>query len=84
MNEIARGYWDLAEQWIAHADNVDDINNTIAYTGMAECALKLARFAVENPALVMGVDEFAPPGPGNSPAPRGPTEGPKFWGAPQS
>lgn len=84
VNEIAKGYWELAAQWIAHADNVTDINNTIAYTAMAECALNMARFAADNFALVSGVDEFAPPpmpGP-DSPVPSQPSQGPKFWGAP--
>lgn len=84
MNKIAKEYWDLAVQWLAHADASTDINNTIAFTGQAECALKMATFAVENHALVSGIDEFAPPpmpGP-NSPVPSQPSQGPKFWGAP--
>lgn len=83
MNEIAKTYWDLAVAWIDAADQAEDINSTIAYTGQAECALKLAQFAVNCPALVAGIDEMAPPMPGpNSPVPAGPTQGPKFWGAP--
>lgn len=81
MNEIAKAHWDLAMAWIEHADSSDDINVKICYASMAEFALKAAQFAVDHPALVMGVDEFAPPGP-NSPAPVGPTQGPRFWGAP--
>lgn len=83
MNEIAKAHYDLAVAWLSAADQADDINSTIAYTGQAECALKMAQFAVDNPALVMGIDEFAPPMPNaNSPVPAGPTQGPKFWGAP--
>lgn len=83
MNGIAKAHWDLAMAWIKHADDTEDINTTIAYTGMAEFALKAAQFAVNNPALVAGIDEFAPPGPKpGSPIPAGPSTGPKFWGAP--
>lgn len=85
VNEIAKAHYDLALAWMNHADECDDINTTIAYTGLAECALKLAQFAVDNPYLVQGVDEFAPPGPKpESPVPQGPMQGPKFWGAPTS
>ena len=95
LNEIAKAHWDLAMQWIKAADDADDVNTTICYTGMAEFALKAAQFAVNNPLLVQGIDEYAPPAgaiagvagglptPGpNSPVPQGPTQGPKFWGAP--
>jgi hypothetical protein len=82
VNETAKSYWDLAVAWLAHADSADDINSTIAYTGQAECALKMAQFAVNNPYLVTGVDEFAPPGPTpDAPVPAGPSGGPKFWGS---
>lgn len=81
MNEIAKGMWDLSVQWLKNADDADDINFKIAYTSMSEIALQQASFAVANPALVLGIDEFAPPGP-NQPAPYGPTQGPRFWGAP--
>lgn len=83
INEIASSYWTLAAAWLQAADEADDINSTIAYTGQAECALKMAQFAVDNPLLVQGIDEFAPPGPQpGSTVPAGPTQGPKFWGAP--
>jgi hypothetical protein len=81
INEIAKAHWDLALSWLEAADQAEDINNTIAYTGQAECALKMAQFAVDNPALVAGIDEFAPPMP-SAPVPAGPSGGPKFWGAP--
>ena len=94
VNQIAKANWDLAVTWLAHAADAEDVNTTICYTGMAECALKMAQFAVNNPYLVQGIDEYAPPpgavtAPGeipkpgpNSPVPAGPTQGPKFWGAP--
>lgn len=94
LNETAHGYWQLAEGWLEHADNCDDINSTIAYTGMAECALKMAQFAVNNPNLVVGKDDEE-----NSvlqaaqrqidqgmiapqDIPQGPPGGPKLWGSP--
>jgi hypothetical protein len=86
MNEIAKGLWDLSVQWLKFADDCDDINNMIAYTGMAECALKQAQFALDHPELVMGLDQVPmPPGamPGQQ-VPLGPTQGPRVWGAPSS
>lgn len=96
MNEIAKALWDLSLQWIEHADDADDINTTIAYTGMAEIALQQAQFALNNPMLVGGAPEAgipyaipagAVPGPGGvpipgpeTPAPQGPSGGPKLWG----
>lgn len=81
MNQIASDYWTLAAAWLEAADKAEDINSTIAYTGQAECALKMAQFAVNNPYLVQGIDEFSPPGPQQQqPAPM---EGPRFWGPPK-
>jgi hypothetical protein len=71
----------LSVQWLKFADDCDDINNMIAYTGMAEIALQQAQFAVNNPELVMGLDQLPTP---NSPVPYGPTQGPRLWGAAQS
>jgi hypothetical protein len=82
MNEIAKGLWDLSVQWLAHADKVDDLNSTIAYTGMAEIALQQAQFAVNNPELVAGLDGLPLP-PEGGPVPLGPTQGPRLWGAVQ-
>lgn len=95
INAIAKAHYDLAVAWLDHADKAEDINSTIAYTGQAECAVKLAQFAVENPSLVAGVDEYGPPEipPGTTRVSdeqalaalgesSGPTQGPKFWGAP--
>ena len=81
MNEIAKGHYDLALQWMNYADEVEDINNTIAYTGLAECALKMAQFAVDNPDLVGAV--LMPEGvtvPVGREMPPGPEGGPKLWG----
>lgn len=99
MNEIAKAHWDLAMQWIKHADDADDVNTTICYTSMAEFALKAAQFAVDHPMLVGGAaeagipyaipegavqgDEGVPVPGPNTPAPQAPSGGPKFWGAPQ-
>lgn len=96
MNEIAKAHWEKAVAWLDYANNAEDVNTTICYTGMAECALKMAQFAVNNPVLVGGPGEAGypvPPGsvinaqgipvPGpNSPAPQGPSQGPKLWGTP--
>jgi hypothetical protein len=84
MNEIAKELWDLSVQWLDAADHADDINTTIAYTGMSEIALQQAQFAVNNPTLVMGQDELPlPPGVTVAPPlPPGPTQGPRVWGAP--
>lgn len=94
MNEIAKLLWDTSLENLNSAMESEDINETIALTGIAEIALLQAQFAVNNPLLVRGIDEYAPP-PGstpnaegipvpgeNTPMPPGPTEGPKFWGAP--
>lgn len=96
MNEIAKSLWELSLKWLGAADDSDDINSTIAYTGMAEIALQQAQFAVNNPMLVGGAAEAgipyalpagAVPGPDgvpipgpNTPAPQGPSQGPKLWG----
>jgi hypothetical protein len=83
MNEIAKANWDLAIVWMEHAADEDtDINSTIAYTGLAELALKAAQFAVNNPELVMGLDMLPRPD-ANTPPPVGPTQGPRLWGATQ-
>lgn len=82
MNEVAKALWDTSTVWLQHAHDVDDINTTIAYTGLAEIALQQAQFAVNNPDLVMGLDAIPQPDE-NTPAPIGPTQGPRFWGAPQ-
>jgi hypothetical protein len=83
MNEIAKANWDLAIVWMEHAADKDtDINSTIAYTGLAELALKAAQFAVNNPELVAGLDMLPKPD-ANTPAPVGPTQGPRLWGATQ-
>lgn len=86
MNETAKAYWDLAVAWLAHAENVDDTNTTICYTGMAECALKMATFAVDNPYLIAGIDEMLPVKMPegdivNTVVSPAPTSGPKVWGA---
>lgn len=83
MNEIAKGLWDLSVAWLEHAEAVDDINTTIAYTGMAEIALQQAQFALNNPELVAGLDAIPMPQ-GGGQVPPGPTQGPRLWGAPQS
>jgi hypothetical protein len=84
VNEIAKALWDISVAWLQHADKADDINTTIAYTGLAEIALQQAQFAVNNPSLVLGQDELPlPPGATVAPPlPPGPTQGPRFWGAP--
>jgi hypothetical protein len=83
VNEIAKAHWDLAMKWIDVADQADDVNTTICYTGMAEFALKAARFAVEYPELVNGMDVVPmPEGEVMNTPPRGPTQGPRLWGAP--
>lgn len=79
MNEIAKQLWDLSVQLLNYAQAADDINNTIAFTGMAEIALQQAQFAVNNPSLVLGQDEI--PMPPGTRLPPGPTQGPKFWGS---
>lgn len=82
MNEIAYAYWITAGQHLQSADAATDINNTIAQTGMAECALNMAHFAAEYPELVLGLDQIPMPDQ-NSPVPPGPTQGPRVWGAPK-
>ena len=81
MNEIAKGLWDLSVAWLSQADKCDDINNTIAYTSMAEIALQQAQFAMNNPELVAGLDGVPLPPEGGPPL--GPTQGPRLWGATQ-
>lgn len=83
INEIAKALWDTSNQYLEAAQAEADVNISICYVSIGELALKSAQFAVNNPALVAGVDEFAPPGPQpGSTVPAGPTQGPKFWGAP--
>jgi hypothetical protein len=82
INQVAKDYWELAQRWLQHADEAQDINTTIAYTGQAECALNMAQFAVDNALLVAGIDENAPPVPVPEGMPSAPMQGPKFWGAP--
>lgn len=60
-NEIAKALWDTSLGWLDAADKADDINSTIAYTGMAEIALAQARFAAEYPYLVGGASEAGIP-----------------------
>jgi|tagenome__1003787_1003787.scaffolds.fasta_scaffold10150989_1 hypothetical protein len=81
MNEIAKAMWDTAIAHLEAAQADEDVNIAICNTGIGELALKAAQFAVNNPALVAGIDEYAPPMPGGA-IPAGPTQGPKFWGAP--
>ena len=83
MNEIAKSLWDTSIAWLHHADECEDINSTIAYTGMAEIALQQARFAGDYPELVLGLDEIPRPNAG-TPQPPGPTQGPRLWGAPNA
>lgn len=86
MNEIAKTLWDTSVAWLEHANESDDVNTTIAYTGLAEIALQQAQFAVNNPDLVLGQDSVPMPDGDVMPAgvpPYGPTQGPRFWGAPQ-
>lgn len=82
MNEIAKVMWDISTTYLEAAQADQDVNAAICYTGIGELALKAAQFAVNNPALVAGIDEYAPPVPAGTPVPAGPTQGPKFWGAP--
>jgi hypothetical protein len=80
MNERAKDYWDKACAWFAVATDAQDqgeVNNAIVCTGLGELALKLARFAADNHALVAGIDENAPINPAN---PVG-SGGAPVWGA---
>lgn len=84
MNEVAKSMWDIAIQFLeASAENHDrDVNLSICQTGIAECALKAAQFALNNPQLVVGDDGVPmPPGVVNPVIPQGPPGGPKVWGS---
>ena len=85
MNEKAKQLWDMATQHLESACETDDAELAACYTSIGELALKAAQFALNNPALVLGIDESqipgmpigAPPLPGHivPGAPRG-----KVWG----
>lgn len=90
MNEIAKAMWDISIQYLDAAQSEEDVSSSICYTGIAECALKAAQFAVNNPFLVGGEQEAGlPPGAMTGhvsplpPVPQGPTSGPQVWGAPR-
>lgn len=79
-NERAKDHWDKACAWFAVAADAQDqgeVNNAIVCTGLGELALHLARFAVDNHALIAGIDENAPINPA-SPLGAG---GAAVWGA---
>lgn len=81
MNEIAKALWDKANGHLEEAEQTDDVNTAICETGLGELALKLGRFAVEHPELVLGLDAIPmPPGVVQSLVPPGPVGGPRVWG----
>lgn len=88
INETAKGLWDKALDHLESAETVEDAPSSMVYTALGQLSLDLARFAVENHALVMGIDPYGPPVSGETPSGTpggfrgGPTEGPKLWGAP--
>lgn len=86
MNEIAKALWDKACDALNKADETEDVNLSICYTSIGEFALKLGRFAVEHPELVLGLDSVpVPPGVKlGDVQPAGPVGGPRVWGSPSS
>jgi hypothetical protein len=78
INSKARAHYDKALEWVDHAEIAalgGDSNAAVVATGIASARTELARFAVENHALVMGIDDQAPISP-QSPV----GGGAKLWG----
>lgn len=81
MNQQAKALYDKAIGYLDAADEIEDSTSCMCYTAMGQLALDAARFALENHALVMGIDENAIPEQPSAFSPA-PTGGPKVWGAP--
>lgn len=56
INETARSHYNNACLWLQQAVEAESVNEAIKLTGFCEAAIKLAIFAVENHALVNGLD----------------------------
>jgi hypothetical protein len=78
MNDTAKALYDRAIRYLDNADEIEDSTSCMCYTAMGQLALDAARFALDNHALVRGIDEDSVPV-GVSPEPTG---GPKLWGTP--
>jgi hypothetical protein len=62
MNDTAKGLWDTAIEHLEAATNHTDPLVSNAYVAIGELALKAAQFALNNHALIMGINEDALPG----------------------
>lgn len=80
INERALTHYNNACTWLQNAVEAESINEAIKLTGFVEQSINLAKFCVENHALVAGIDTDQPlsqmtqwqPGMG----------GPRPWGGP--
>lgn len=84
FNNVAKGHYDNSVAWLNLADETEDLTTQLAYASCANVALGLAWFAVQNHAVVIGIDEGLP-GPvmqphHQNPATPAPVGGPKVWG----
>lgn len=55
-SEIAKRLWDTAIQHLEYATNETDLAVSNGYTSIGELALKAAQFALDNQALLAGID----------------------------
>lgn len=90
LNNVARQHYTDAVDYLQAAANTEDLTTAIACTGMASASIELAKFAVDNHALVTGIDTGIPepvpatmPGIQQNPASPAPAGGPQLWGAGQ-
>jgi len=79
INARAKGHYDDSCEWLRQAVESESVNDAIKFTGFAEVAIKLAVFAVENHALVAGIDTGTEL---SHPTQSPPTSGPQPWGGP--
>lgn len=64
-SEIAKRLWDTAIEHLESAATEENVATSDAYVRIGELALKAAQFALNNPALLAGVDPASlglPPG----------------------
>jgi hypothetical protein len=79
INEKARNHYDEAVSWHQSAQEDaknGEVNQAVVATGIADTAIGLARFCVENHALVRGIDDEA------QIDPKSPVGGAKLWRGP--
>lgn len=87
-SELAKRLWDTALEHLEAATKATDVPISDSYVRIGELALAAAQFALNNQALLAGVDpenvrEYLGLPPGAPPLPdymSGPVGGPKVWG----